>query len=228
MFVQAAEIGRNPEKFQFNFGLHNKALDFKSLDKHQILFSEGDKADSFYEILDGIVCGYKILIDGRRQIVSFNFPGDIIGLSSDEIYSINAEALKPSKVRRIRKRDLSSALREDPSLGVRLLKITAKKLAHLQNQNVSIGRKTALERVASFLLVFAKEKKSETSEKIKLALPISRAEIGDHLGLSIETVSRAFTKLKDHEVIDLPQSNLVIVNDIMLLEELSECDDSCK
>ena len=224
MFVQTAESAVNPRNSELHSGSNKEAIDIKFLDEHQDLFCEGDRADSFYEVLDGIICCYKILLNGGRHIVSFNFPGDIIGFSSGERHNINAEALNISRVRRIKKQDLSNALRKDPQLGDRLLKIAAKKIAHLQNQNASIGRKTALERVASFLLVFARREQSESSEKIKFTLPMTRTDIADYLGLTIETVCRALSKIKKSQVIDLPQNHLVIVNDINALEELSECD----
>jgi len=224
MYTQTTEFCEDQKHLDLQVERPRNSVRIQSLRAHETLFNEGDDADCLYEILEGVICTYRILFNGSRQIVSFNFPGDLVGLSSTDRHTLSAEAVSSARLRRLGKSDLSKALRDDPKLGNKLLNIAAKKLANLQDHFVNVGRKSAFERVASFLLTLARRSQVENSEYVEFDLPMTRTDIADYLGLTIETVSRTFTKLKIANVIDLPQLKRVVVHDINRLEGLSECD----
>lgn len=195
------------------------------LETHGSLFCEGDDASFIYEVLDGVLCNYRLLADGRRQVISFAYPGDLIGLGG-ETHHYNCDAISNAAVRSIPRSTLLSAARECPDLGHKLFQMATSELADMQDCYVMLGRKSAVEKIASFLLGLARRYENHDVDAIAFDLPMTRSDIADFLGLTIETVSRNFTKLKMNGVIDLPQSSRVIVRDMVRLEELSEEDSS--
>lgn len=189
------------------------------------LFFEGDEADFVYEVLDGVFCCYSLLPDGRRQVTGFVHPGDIIGLGSQATYHTNCDAVCDAMVRSIPRSRLMRVAEERPELGSRLLNCATEQLAGMQQHFVLLGRKSAKEKLASFLLTLARRYAGEDAGEVTFVLPMTRSDIADYLGLTIETVSRTFTKLKTAGVIDLPQSTTVHVRDILRLEETAEAMD---
>ena len=186
------------------------------------LFCEGDDADFVYEVLDGAVCSYSLLPDGRRQVIEFSFPGDIVGLGHQDIHHTTCDALGSVRVRSIPRSTLLNVAKQQPELGSKLLRCATDQLAGMQYHFVALGRKSAVEKVASFLLIIAKRFGGEDADKVTFTLPMIRADIADYLGLTLETVSRSLTKLKNAGIIDLPQSAIVQVHDMLELEELTE------
>jgi CRP-like cAMP-binding protein len=189
---------------------------------HEALFCEGDDAEFLYEVVEGVMCNYRILMDGRRQIISFAYPGDLIGLGQTDCYRYSCEAVCSAKVRSISKGALMRDAQGQADLGHRLFEIATNELASMQEHQLLLGRKSALEKLASFLLVLARRSGDEGAS---FKLPMTRTDIADYLGLTIETVSRNMTKLKLSGVIDLPQTTTVRVCDMLKLEELAEGDD---
>ena len=176
------------------------------------LFREGDAAAHVYSVSSGAVKLYKMMPDGRRQITAFLFAGDMFGLAQDGLYVTTAETVSPSRVCRFAHGKLDRMLHEIPKLERRIYSMAVKDLIAAQEQMLLLGRKTAREKVATFLLDVARRQDRSASPASSLvALPMSRADIADYLGLTIETVSRTFTQLKREGVIGLPDSNHAVV-----------------
>lgn len=149
-------------------------------------FYEGDQGADLFEVMEGVVKLYKMTADGRCQITGFAYPGHFIGLSQNDTYCYTAEAITGVTLKRYARR----ALETSPELATRLFVLLRDELAAAQDQMLLLGRKTATERLASFLVRLADYQKSDT-----IHLPMKRVEIADFLGLTIETVSRTFTRL---------------------------------
>jgi CRP/FNR family transcriptional regulator len=179
----------------------------------ETLVREGDQAANLFTITEGVVRVYKLLADGRRQIVGFLYPGDMLGLASGDRYAFEAEALEPVTACRFRKGEYKSLLRELPDLEAALLDRACHELQAAQDQMLLLGRKSAAERLASFLLDLAsRDRRSGGTGKV-VRLPMTRGEIADYLGLTTETVSRTTTRLKTRGVIRLlPHNAVEIVN----------------
>jgi len=162
-----------------------------------------DPALHVFNITSGSVRVYKLLADGRRQIVGFLFAGDFLGLATGDNYVFSAEAIEPVTACRFRKADYRTLIRETPALETALLDRASHELAAAQNQMLLLGRKTALERVSTFLMELPGHDPARQGQDGRVHLPMTRAEIADYLGLTIETVSRVFTRLKTQGVIRL-------------------------
>lgn len=178
---------------------------------HSFLFQEGDPAHEVFNILDGTVKLYKSLPDGRTQITGFLFPGDFLGLAAKGDYSYSAEAVTDVRVCRFQKRDMTVMFKDYPKLVDRLLTIASDELAAAQEQMLLLGRKTAQERILSFLHIMSERAQRRGQPVSPIHLSMSRADIADYLGLTIETVSRTLTKLKDKGVLKLPRPQEVVL-----------------
>jgi CRP/FNR family transcriptional regulator, anaerobic regulatory protein len=160
------------------------------------LMREGDPANHLFSITSGAVRVYKLLPDGRRQIVGFLYPGDFLGFGAGDRYAFSAEALEPVTACRFRKAEYSRLVRELPDLEGALLERAGSELAAAQEQMLLLGRKTAQERLASFLLDTSGRQHRAGGPPGRLRLAMTRAEIADYLGLTTETVSRITSRLK--------------------------------
>jgi len=205
-------------------GIDDRQSPIRSLDKHEMLFGEGDKGGRYYEVLEGVVCSYRILHDGRRQILSFNYPGDVVGIGHEIEYKCSCEAVSDAKVRCIAAATLQRSMETRPEIARKLLKVATIELASMHDHFVLVGRKSAPEKIASFLLALARREDSDKNE-VAFQLPMTRTDIADFLGMTIETVSRRFTALRKMGVIDLPQTNTVHVRDMVRLEDMAEGDE---
>jgi CRP/FNR family transcriptional regulator len=182
-----------------------------SIDPGVTIFREGDPAQHLYTITAGAVKLYKLLSDGRRQITAFLFPGDFFGLSIHDNYAYTAESMSPVVLCRFPRRKLEALFIELPMLEKKLLGATTQELAAAQEQMLLLGRKTARERVATFLMVLWQRLSVKGEKSPLFALPMSRSDIADFLGLTIETVSRTLTGLKRDGLIALPDANHVAI-----------------
>ncbi len=183
----------------------------------EVLIREGDRAPHIFNISSGSIRVYKLLPDGRRQIIGFLFAGDFLGLAVGDAYVFSAEAMEPASVCRFRKTAFRSLIHDCPSLEHALLNRTSHELAAAQNQMLLLGRKTAIERVAWFLLDLPGHDPLRPTRADRVRLVMTRGEIADYLGLTIETVSRVLTRLKKQDVIQLlSRSELRIVHREML------------
>lgn len=167
----------------------------------EALIHEGDPATHVFNITSGSVRVFKLLPDGRRQITGFLFAGDFLGLATGETYAFSAEAIEPAAACRFRRGEYRALIRDCPSLEGALLDRATHELAAAQNQMLLLGRKTAMERLCSFLLDLPAHDPARPTPPDVIRLPMTRSEIADYLGLTIETVSRVLTKLKTQNVI---------------------------
>ena len=179
----------------------------------QALFFEGDPADHLYVIRDGCARVYKLFADGRRMITGFFFPADIIGLADESTYAYSCEAVTRLSLCRFRCGQLQELIRTYPALEHRMLSVATNELAAAQDQMVLLGRKTANEKLASFLLLLSSRAARRGGDRRELFLPMSRNDIGDHLGLTTESVSRCFTRLRKKKIIDLESAHTVTILD---------------
>ena len=181
---------------------------------------EGDPAASVYTLTSGLLRLSKLLPDGRRQIAGFLFPGDFLGITMEEEHAFTAETVAPSALCRFPRRQFDEFVASHPQLERRLYEVAAHELAAARQQLVLLGRKTATERVASFLWILASRCKSVDNDEVDL--PMSRADIADYLGLRIETVSREITALKASRVIQLTSRQAFRMIDRIALRQLAE------
>jgi CRP/FNR family transcriptional regulator len=186
------------------------------------IFFEGDPADSVYTLTSGTLRLSKLLPDGRRQIAGFIFPGNFLGITMEEEHAFTAEAITPAELCRFSRPRFEAYLRDHPQMERRLYALVAHELAAARQQVVLLGRKTATERVVSFLLMLGSRCREEGGLADELSLPMSRADIADYLGLRIETVSRELSALKAARLIQLTNNHSVRLLEKRRLEEMSE------
>jgi CRP/FNR family transcriptional regulator len=186
------------------------------------LFDEGEPADNVYSVTAGAVKVYKLLPDGRRQVIGFLFSGDFMGLAHNDLYAYSAEAIIHSAVCKFPRKKLEQLLERFPKMERRLLGMASHELAAAQEQMLLLGRKTAKEKIASFLLHLSKRAEQRGQSPNPVAVPMSRTDIGDYLGLTTETVSRTFTQLKTSHLISLQPANKVELTNIPALQEIAE------
>jgi CRP/FNR family transcriptional regulator, nitrogen fixation regulation protein len=170
------------------------------------IYGENEPAEYLYKVLSGTVRTYKILNDGRRQIGSFHLPGDVFGLEVGEEHTFSAEAICDCKVLVIKRSALVALAAHDNEVARQLWTMTASELHRAQN-HMMLLIKTAQERVAGFLLEMAKRSAAVT----EVELPMSRQDIADYLGLTIETVSRTLTQLENSAAIAVPTSRRIVL-----------------
>ena len=193
-----------------------------TVESNTAVFREGDPALYLYTITAGAVKLYKLLSDGRRQIVAFLFPGDFFGLSLNGTYAYTAEAMLPLMLCRFPRRKLDALFDELPMLEKKLLGATAQELAAAHDQMLLLGRKTAREKLASFLVMLGRRLSIKQEPSQLITLPMSRSDIADFLGLTIETVSRTLTGLRREGLIGLPDANHVVVLQYDHLAQIAE------
>lgn len=184
-----------------------------------IVFSEGDDAVGVFEVVSGTLRLFKVLIDGRRQILGFVTGGQLLGLAPHQEYLCTAEAVTPVILRRYQRPAFERRIDEEPGMARRLLAAMANELRMAQDQMLLLGRKSAPEKVASFLLSLAVHGDGDCDDHVDL--PMGRGDIADYLGLTVETVSRTFTRLKNDGLIALPTPASVRILDGGKLEELA-------
>ena len=186
------------------------------------LFFEGEPARHLFNVTAGAVKIYKLLADGRRQMTGFLFPGDFLGLANDETYAYSATAITKTWVCRFPRGKLENLLKRFPKMERRLFAMASHELAVAQEQMLLLGRKTAREKIASFLLMLSGRAVRRGQTDNPVSVPMTRADIGDYLGLTTETVSRTFTQLRQSDMITLLPGGKVQLNGRDRLEEVAE------
>jgi CRP/FNR family transcriptional regulator len=200
----------------------------------RIIFWEGDCAADVFKITGGIVRLYRLLSDGRRAITGFAFPGDVLGLAFHDQYLYTAEAVTDVRLGRMSRKRLHHIAVKTPSLHSEIFQLIARELSSAQKQMVLLGQKNAEERVASFLLEGGQRVSSTKTGPIIFDLPITRLDMADYLGLTIETVCRALTKLKQANLVSLKGRHRITLHDPVELAQFAARDDmdtymeSCK
>lgn len=191
----------------------------RKLEAKEHVFCEGDPRIHVFRIEEGVVAVYKTLPDGRRQIIDFAYPGDLIGLGMLGEHVLSAQTTSRAKVRCLSVAALERAAETDAGLALKLYKSVSQELAATRNLLVTVGQRSALERIANFLLMLHR-RAGESAGSI-VTLPMRRSDIADLLGLTIETVSRTLTKLRTMGVINVVHGTTVHLRNLKRLEELA-------
>jgi CRP-like cAMP-binding protein len=186
----------------------------------QTIVLEGDPCSHCFSVLSGAVRLHKGTADGRRQLIDFLIAGDCFGLMGSQ-YSYGVEAITESTLVKASRATLATAVRDQPEMAERLIERAAAELARAHEHILLLGRKNAQEKVASLLVDLARRLGADPSRSA-FRLPISRQEMADQLGLTIETVSRTMTRLKQEGFIALPTSHDVVLTRPSQLAELAE------
>lgn len=195
--------------------LESLAEDAHFPDKATLLMQD-DPAGSVYNITEGTVRLYKLLSDGRRQIVGFLLPGDFMGLSLGERYAFSADAIEPVTACRFNRTAFSALIDEKPHLLRRLHAAATHELTLAQDHMILLGRRGAEEKVAGFLIGLRNRLQRLGRSSVTVPLPMTRQDIADYLGLTIETVSRMITKLSRDRLLMVVPGGIRILNDAAL------------
>jgi CRP/FNR family transcriptional regulator, nitrogen fixation regulation protein len=180
------------------------------------IYGEGEPADYLYKVISGTVRTYKVLSDGRRQIGAFYMAGDVFGLEMGDEHTFSAEAIAEAKVLVVKRSALVALAERDSDVARQLWALTGRELSRVQD-HILLLIKTAQERVAGFLLEMAERASSDGA----VELPMSRQDIADYLGLTIETVSRTLTTLENAAAIELPSSRRIVLRNRSALNRLN-------
>jgi CRP/FNR family nitrogen fixation transcriptional regulator len=184
--------------------------------KDEEIYGEDEPAEYVYQIIRGAVRTYKLLSDGRRQIGAFHLPGDVFGLESGTTHRLAAEAIMDTTVRLVKRSSLEQAANGNVQVARKLWGITAGELRHAENHMLLLGRKNAMERVANFLL----EMDRRLAVAGMMALPMCRRDIGDYLGLTLETVSRALSQLHGEGVLGFSGARQIVLRNRQRLRSM--------
>lgn len=193
----------------------------QSLERGRALFEDGDPAEYYYKVVSGTVRLFKFLVDGRRQIAGFFFPGDFFGWTVSDSYAYAAEAVDSVTVLRFPRRAVEALVESHPATARRLISCLAADLTAAQEQMVVLGRKTAEERLATFLSKMVK--RCGTGAGGAIALSMTRSDIADYLGLTVETVCRTIHALKASGTIASAGAHNITVLRRQRLDEIAEC-----
>ncbi|MVT49526.1 helix-turn-helix domain-containing protein [Bradyrhizobium yuanmingense] len=187
-----------------------------SYSKDEEIYGEDEAAEYVYQVVTGAVRSYKLLSDGRRQIGAFHLPGDVFGLESGPTHRLAAEAIIDTTVRLVKRASLEKAAGTDVQVARKLWAMTAGELRHAEDHMLLLGRKTAMERVATFLL----EMDRRLAVAGMMALPMCRRDIGDYLGLTLETVSRALSQLHAQGILGFSGARQIVLRNRQRLHNL--------
>jgi len=191
----------------------------RHLEPHEHAFYEGDTQTHIYRIKRGMMRLYRLLADGRRQVVAFRLPGHLIGLGDEQTQFCSAEALTEVALQCVPLSVVYRRMQEEPRFGSELVRCLAVELSETRNQVAILNRRSALEKVATFILSFLTWCGEDTG--LELELHMGREDIADYLGLTVETVSRSFAKLKAQGIVTLPRAQTIIIHDIARLIALA-------
>ncbi len=186
-----------------------------------VLFVQGEPVDHLAVITRGVVACWNALDDGRRQITGFLFPGDVIGHLFEERHSVTAHAITEVMLCRFPRQTLERLAREHHDIEDEFFKKTVEELSAAHQHELLLGRTSARERLAAFLVVLATADLDHGSP-VEVPLPMTRFDIADYLGLTFETVSRTFASLAKENLIELPTPQLVRIGNLDALKALAD------
>lgn len=187
-----------------------------TFERNAEIYGEGESVDYVYKVLSGSVRAYKVLSDGRRQVTAFYLPGDVFGIESGSEHSCSAEAIDKAAILVARRSSVFATAESNSEVARHLWTITAAELRRSQNHALLLI-KTAKERIAAFLLDMAER----LTGKGFVELPMSRQDIADYLGLTIETVSRTLTHLSERSTIQFLASRRIVLRNPSQLSKLN-------
>ncbi len=200
------------------------ALPQTSLKAGAHLFREGDEVERLHQVTSGVLRLTRLLEDGRRQVIAFGYPGDIVGFPSNGRHHTDCDALTDVHLQPYRRAALEDG-QGDPLLHKNLLQAALREIGAMQDHFMMLGRKSASEKLASFLLVLSSRCGESVGPYTEIELPMSRSDIADFLGLTTETVSRTFTHFRKNEIIALERSHTVIVLSPEALRAVAQPED---
>ena len=187
-----------------------------SFPRNAEIYGENEPAEYLYKLVSGSVRISKILNDGRRQISAFYLPGDVFGLEVSGEHALSAEAITDVEIILVKRSAIEALAARDSDVARQLWAVTGRELQRMQ-EHILLLIKTAQERVAGFLLEMASRVKCAN----EVELPMSRQDIADYLGLTMETVSRTLTSLEDSAAIALPSSRRIVLRNRTALRRLN-------
>ena len=185
------------------------------------LFEQGRDASFVSNITSGALRLSKLLPDGRRQVVGFALPGDFLGLAMQPTHMFTADALTPVKVCQFSRQGFSDLIDRKPRLMRAVLNMAAHELTMAQDQMVVLGRRTAEEKIAAFLIGMRSRYGRIHGPSVHVPLPMTRLDIGDYLGLTVETVSRMMTRMAREKTIVIVPDGVRLL-EVARLEQLAE------
>jgi len=174
------------------------------------LYFEGDPVERLYQVKKGVLRLTRLLEDGRRQVIAFGYPTDIVGFPSDGVHHTDCDVLVDACLQPYRRSTLEDG-GGDPQLHRDLLQAALREISAMQDHFMMLGRKSALEKVASFLCVLTDRVGQNLGEYKQVDLPMSRGDIADFLGLTTETVSRTLTQLRKNKIIAIDNIHTIII-----------------
>ncbi len=175
------------------------------------IYAQGERAGSLYKVEFGAVRVYRLLADGRRQIAAFHLADEVFGFEADRVHHFFAEAINACGIRVIHGSAQSNVSSD-------MLQIALQGLVRAQEHLLVLGRQNALERVAAFLVDLA----NRMGDILRLEMPMTRTDIADYLGLTIETISRVFSKLKEQGVIRTPSMRTIEISKFQTLKAICQ------
>lgn len=208
------------EKVRARLEQEGERFDFLEGD---ILAREGQYGDENFFVSEGTLMLYKSLPGGRRQVVGFRFPGELVTLRRcGSTWPVSASAITPCSVVRLSCHAIRSLAESDWEVCLMLLDLAGDEISARQEQLLTVGRKNTVERIAAFVLEIWRRTQWESAQDNEVLLPMNRVAIADYLGLKTETVSRAFARLVHGDVLALPRPSHVILLNRPALESLAE------
>ena len=201
----------------------------KLVSPRETIFHDGDTPNYYYNIISGVVKLVKILADGEQHIVGLLFPGEFLGRALNSRHAYSAEAATGTVLCAFPKPEFEAFLRSHPELERHIFELTVRELDVCRDWTLLLGRKCSYERVAGFLLMMAQRmidigEGQRTGNYVQFELPFTRAELADYLGLTLETVSRQFSHLRNKGVISLPSSRHVLIPDVERLSSAARLE----
>ena len=184
------------------------------------IFGEGEPAEYLYEVVRGLVRSCKILSDGRRQIAGFYMPGDVSGLELDEEHHFSAEAVNNAVILALKRSAIMGLAAREADFARQLWAVMSREYQRAQNHIVILGCMSARQRVASFLLLMAQHSSGDN----EIELSMTRRDIADYLGLTIETVSRTITQFENDAVIGVASARRIVLRDRVALTRVAAHD----
>ncbi len=202
-------------------GALERIMTGRRLQADEMLVEEGESRRRVYSLTEGILRLSIALPDGRRQITGFLLPGDYLGLADDETYSATVEAVVPSALCSFPVREMERLVEAHPKLKDRLFGFTRAALRQARENQLILGRLAPVEKLAAFLLALSRRLAEHRLPDNPVPLAMTRTDIADYLGLTVETVSRSFTKLRNSGFIHLSDAHLVEILDRESLEAVA-------
>jgi CRP/FNR family transcriptional regulator len=182
------------------------------LEPGEALFTAGEAAHSVHSLTAGVARLYKLLPDGRRQVIGFALPGDFLGIAPSERYTFSADAVGAMTACRLSRETFAHFIEQRPHFLLRINEFAARELMLAQEQMLLLGRRTAEEKVASFLVGWRERLARIGDIRQTISLPMSRQDIADYLGLTIETVSRTLTRFEREKML------IIVAGGVRLLD----------